>query len=111
MKKNASGIKNLKQRIENKNNDLDLYLKALNSAYSGIIIPSFIAIKLSKPSVVMPTMKLLATIADFYRLRTVRKPNVRLLKNPLSVAKNVKLKFEIIVRMERFFGTNFLFHQ
>ncbi|WP_312336468.1 PAS domain S-box protein [Sphingobacterium sp.] len=38
MKKNASGINNPKQRIENKNNDLDLYLKALNSAYSGIII-------------------------------------------------------------------------
>jgi len=38
MRKNASGINNSKQRIENKNNDLDLYLKALNSAYSGIII-------------------------------------------------------------------------
>ncbi|MGE8301448.1 MAG: PAS domain S-box protein, partial [Sphingobacterium paramultivorum] len=38
MRKNASGIDNSKQRIENKNNDLDLYLKALNSAYSGIII-------------------------------------------------------------------------
>ncbi|HCX57808.1 MAG TPA: hypothetical protein DHU90_14740, partial [Sphingobacterium sp.] len=38
MKKNASCINNSTQRTENKNNDLDLYLKALNSAYSGIII-------------------------------------------------------------------------
>lgn len=38
MRKNASGINNSEQRIENKNNDLDLYLKALNSAYSGVII-------------------------------------------------------------------------
>lgn len=38
MEKNTSHIDKLKQHIHNKSNDLDLYLKALNSAYSGIII-------------------------------------------------------------------------
>ncbi|MDR6733599.1 PAS domain S-box protein [Sphingobacterium sp. 2149] len=38
MRKNPSGNSNAKQRSDNKNNDIDLYLKALNSAYSGIII-------------------------------------------------------------------------
>ncbi len=38
MTKNDSNIAQLKQHLHRKSNDLDLYLKALNSAYSGIII-------------------------------------------------------------------------
>jgi len=73
MTKNDSNIAQLKQYLHRKSNDLDLYLKALNSAYSihNMTTLLFIATKRSKQLVAIRTMRLLAIIAVFYKGKIV----------------------------------------